>query len=358
MGVRRALLAWLPRVAMLWAAWIPLLGTAGRLAAQEALRGPPDGTVNVAVGLHLIDIFDINEDEKTFEFEGTLTLHWKDPRLSFDPSAVGSEEKVYQGDYQFAEVFNGWWPPLVLRNGSGRYERQGVVIRIQPDGSVTYVEVMQAAAELTLDLRQIPFDQQQFEIAFSVLGFGADRVRLMPDTAASRVGETTLLQWQLGNVETAVFTDDAVYAGHRSNPAAAIVFTYPAKRSPLYLLRIVVFPIMILVALSWSVFWMDSESLGSRMDITFIAILTIVAFQIVVSDKIPRIPYFTIMSSFMYLSYLALAASVLVNLRVAALDKRAEVAAGDRLDRTCRWLFPVGYLACLGLTVGYYLLMY
>ncbi|MEJ2311650.1 MAG: hypothetical protein P8Y11_04610 [Gemmatimonadales bacterium] len=64
------------------------------------------------------------------------------------------------------------------------------------------------------------------------------------------------------------------------------------------------------------------------------------------------------MSSFMYLSYLALAASVLVNLRVAALDKRTEVAAGDRLDRTCRWLFPVGYLACLGLTVGYYLLMY
>jgi hypothetical protein len=47
-----------------------------------------------------------------------------------------------------------------------------------------------------------------------------------------------------------------------------------------------------------------------------------------------------------------------VNLRVGALDKRGDVARGDRLDRTCRWLFPVGYVATLGLMVAYYLLRY
>jgi hypothetical protein len=55
---------------------------------------------------------------------------------------------------------------------------------------------------------------------------------------------------------------------------------------------------MILIALSWAVFWMDRESLGDRMDISFIGILTVVAFQIVVSDQLPRISYFTIVSSF------------------------------------------------------------
>jgi hypothetical protein len=80
----------------------------------------------------------------------------------------------------------------------------------------------------------------------------------------------------------------------------------------------VVFPFVILVGLTWSVFWMDRESLGSRMDISFIGVLTVVAFQIVVSDRLPRISCFTIMSSFMYVNYLTLAAGVFVNLRVSS----------------------------------------
>jgi hypothetical protein len=81
---------------------------------------------------------------------------------------------------------------------------------------------------------------------------------------------------------------------------------------------LVVFPFVILVGLTWSVFWMDRESLGSRMDISFIGVLTVVAFQIVVSDRLPRISCFTIMSSFMYVNYLTLAAGVFVNLRVSS----------------------------------------
>ena len=329
-------------------------------AGQDALRGPPsqDGPVEVVVGLHLIDFVDINTDEKTFEFEAILTMRWEDRRLAFDPAEVGADEKIYQGNYQFAEIYDGWWPPLMLRNESGRYEREGVVLRISPQGSVTYVEELQAVAEADMDLRRIPFDRQRFEIMFEVLGYGIDRVRLNPDSSRTGLDETTLTQWRLEGVEVSTAARDPAYLGDEGQLLSTIAFAYPVTRSPRYLLRLVFFPIMILIALSWAVFWMDRESLGDRMDISFIGILTVVAFQIVVSDQLPRISYFTIMSSFMYISYLTLAASVVVNLRVGALDKRGDMARGDRLDRTCRWLFPVGYVATLGLMVAYYLLRY
>jgi hypothetical protein len=340
--------------------WIVLSFAPQGVVAQEALRGPLSGPdpVVVDVGLFLVDFVDINADEQTFEFAANLSMRWQDPRLAFDPDEAGTSEKVYQGAYQFGEIFPGWWPQLVLRNESGRFESQGVVLRVSPDGVVSYSEQIQAIAEVKMDLRRLPFDRQRFAITFEVLGFDLDRVHLRPDPDRTGYGETTLSQWRIDGVDAVSTTDEPVYMNGEATRISAISFYFPATRSPNFLLRLIVFPIMILVALTWSVFWMDRESLGSRMDISFIGILTVVAFQIVVSDRLPRISYFTIMSSFMYIRYLTLAASVIVNLRVSALDRRGETARGNLLDRRCRWLFPAGYATVLVLAAVYYFIRY
>jgi hypothetical protein len=343
--------------ALLLSVW--LLAPGGALA-QEALRGPASGPdpVDVEVGLFLVDFVDINADEQTFEFTATLSMQWEDPRLAFDPDEAGTSEKVYQGAYQFAEIFPGWWPQLFLRNESGRFESQGVVLRVSREGVVSYTEQLQAIAEVKMDLRRLPFDRQRFVVTFELLGFDVDEVRLRPEPGRTGYGETTLSQWRIDGVEAVPTTDEPLYVNGEETRISAISFYFPATRSPKFLLRLIVFPIMILVALTWSVFWMDRESLGSRMDISFIGILTVVAFQIVVSDRMPRISYFTIMSSFMYVSYLTLAASVIVNLRVSALDRRGDKEKGNRLDRRCRWLFPTAYVGALFLSAMYYLIRY
>ena len=336
------------------------LGAIDGVSGQSGdLRGPPrDGPVDVSIGFYVVDIVDLNMDEKTFEFEGILSARWSDTRLAFDPVEVGADEKIYQGHYQFAEVFDGWWPPLVLRNESGRYESQGVLLRVSPEGDVTLVEEVQAVAELAMDLRRVPFDRQRLTAEFEVLGYGEDQVVLHIDEERTGVGETTLTQWTLSPVESSTEARDPAYLRDGAPSVSAAIFAVPAARRPQYLLRLVFLPIAIFVALSWSVFWMDRESLGSRMDITFIAILTVVAFQIVVADQFPRISYFTIMSSFMFTTYMTLGASVVVNLRVNALDRSGRVEAGNRLDYRCRWVFPLGYVALIGLIVAYYFIRY
>ncbi len=88
---------------------------------------------------------------------------------------------------------------------------------------------------------------------------------------------------------------------------------------------------------------MDRSSVGDRMDISFIGILTVVAYQIMFSADLPKVAYLTILMSFMIISFLTMSANVVVNLIVAALDNRGLYAEGNRVDWHCRYLFPIAY---------------
>ena len=143
-------------------------GIAGPSAAEPALLNLPTpprdgGPVVVRAGFDLRDINEIDDEAETFEFEGVLTLEWRDERQAFDAAAEGVNEKLYQGAYQFNEVFTGWFPQVVLVNESGLYEKHGVLLRVRPDGSLRLVETVNAAAKADLDLRAYPFDRQRLE---------------------------------------------------------------------------------------------------------------------------------------------------------------------------------------------------
>ncbi len=329
--------------------------------AQVHLLGPPETErpVPVNVGFYLTDIVEVDDEQKTIEVEGVLTLRWHDERQRFDPVEAGTKEKVYQGNYQFSELATGWWPQLYLRNESGHYERQAVLLRILPNGNITYVEELQAVAEVEMNLRRIPFDRQRFELVFEVLGFDTSEVLLTADPERTGAGDgISVNQWRLESLTAVDRQYRSEFSSGREETISAVAFQFPIDRASGFLLRVIVLPLLILVALSWSVFWMDSESLGDRMDISFIGILTVVAFQIVVSDMLPRIPYFTILSSFMLITYLTLVGGVVVNLAVGAIDRRGDPTLGNRIDRTCRWLFPLGYASVIILMVGYYFIRY
>jgi len=331
----------------------------GAARAADVLRGPPvsDTPTRVSVGAFVSDVNAVIEQEETFEFEGILTVTWRDPRLAFDPGEAGVSEKVYQGNYQFAEVFNGWWPQIFLANESGQFETQSVLVRVAPDGAVTWTQEFNAVAEMPIQLRRFPFDRQHFEAIFQVLGFGPERVVLVvdPATTGRMAHGVSIAQWVLRDVAVASRESHAIYDDGRSAPLSQLVVTLDMAREPDHMLRVVVAPLVVLVLLTFTVFWMDRESLGDRMDISFIGILSVVAYQIVVSDHMPAIAYFTLMHGFLYSTYLLLTAVVIVNLVVSKLDQAGKLELGTRVDVTCRWAFPLLFVGLNALNALYFL---
>jgi hypothetical protein len=333
----------------------PRPATPPSTAGEPFLTGPPQqaGPVVVQASFHLRDINDINDEAETFEFAGVLTLTWHDERQAFDPSEVGVDEKVYLGAFQFNEVFTGWFPQVILVNESGLYEKHGVVLRVQPDGTLTLIETLDAAAEAELSLRRYPFDAQRLDAIFEVLGFDRSEVVLQPESEAQSLADESIRvpQWVLEGIHTSAQDRHASYAGS-AGVASAFIVSMDVRRESFFMVRLVLFPLMLIVMLSWSVFWMERSSLGDRISISFIGILTAVAYQIVVSEILPHISYVTLMNGVLNLSFFIMCATVVINLVVGALDRQGKVEAGDLVDRRCRWIFPLTYFGLTGLMFG------
>lgn len=320
------------------------------VASYSSLLAPPPGSVPVVVraGFELRDVNEIDDEAEIFEFTGVMTLQWKDPRQAFDPSVEGVGEKVFQGNYQFNEVSTGWYPQVVLVNESGTYQKDGVVLRIRPDGTTTLVETLVASAESEMSMRRFPFDRHRLEAVFVVLGFDREEIRMELGSAVvvHPADHVRVPQWKLRAIDLSVRDLTSTYAGN-GGVASAFVLTLDVQRAAFYTLRLVAFPLFVIVLLSFSVFWMDRASLGDRLSVSFVGILTGVAFQITMSEHLPAIAYVTLMHGFLSLSFVTMCATVLVNLRVSVLDKRGESARGDRIDGRCRWAFPLAYLSLI-----------
>ena len=288
-----------------------------------------------------------------------MTLEWKDERLAFDPAAAGVDEKVYLGGYQFNELATGWWPQVVLVNEAGAYDKHGVVLRVRPDGTQTLVETLNAVAKTHLDLRRFPLDRQRLEAVFEVLGYDASEVVLRPKSEATQSMDDTvrLPQWSIEGVGLSTRERSAPYAGRRGI-ASALVVSVDVQRESFFISRLVIIPLILIVLLSFSVFWMDRAGLGDRINVSFIGLLTGVAYQLVMSDILPRISYVTLTHGVISVSFFAMCTAVVVNLAVGALDRNNKSALADRIDRRCRWIFPLGYFGLLFLILGVALLFF
>lgn len=299
--------------------------------------------VQVLVDFDLYDINEIDSVSETFEITGILTAQWRDAREAFSASELGITERVLEGEFQFEEYFVRWYPQIVLQNVSGLFEQQAVQLRIQPDGQIRLVQKITAIVEVDLDLRAFPFDRHRLEVVFSVLGFEPERVSLfVPEIVERPLQGVHVPGWIVDGISL-----DLAGEERPSRQQGAAVLAVDVTRATSYIRRLITFPMVIIVLLSFSIFWMDKSSLGDRNGISFIGVLTGVAFQQTVVGVIPPVSYITLMHAFLFISFLVMAATVPVNLIVAALDRRGKTAAGDKVDKHCRWLFPAVYFGLM-----------
>lgn len=331
------------------------------------LRGlpPADGPVQVAIAVHVIDFTDVNEKEETIGFEGAIRLNWMDPRLAYDPRELGMPDKgfapgdyrktpqrIYQGDFAVKEVFPGWRPHVVISNAVGGRDSRYMAIGIYPDGMVYYVDYFHASVETPMNLRRFPFDRQELKVYLHPAVYRRDEVLLvMTDTGiASWEVDQGIADWRkLGFTAEERPRDYASPRGTRT--VSELEVSMNLARRPGHILFGLVLPLLILVSLTWSVFWMDEESISNRINISLVGILSVVAYYFVIQDSVPRISYLSMMDAFMIGTFLLLAASVVISIVVDKLNRAGRRPTGDRVDRVCRWAFPTTYVVLTALIV-------
>jgi hypothetical protein len=246
----------------------------------------------------------------------------------------------------------------VLVNESELFQTSGVTLRVKPDGTSTLVQTVTATAEVDLDMRLFPFDKQHLVATFEALGFDSHEVvfSVAANAAKPSVDGVALPEWSFTGAKLEVGEHRAPYAGS-TGTASSLILGIDAARTSWYARRLVVVPLIMIVLLSFSVFWMDRSSLGDRTSVSFIGILTVVTYQFIINDQLPHIAYFTLMHGFLGFSFVTMCATVVINLAVGTLDKRGEITRGDRVDRYCRWIFPLFYFGLIFAMLGFEMLL-
>jgi hypothetical protein len=64
--------------------------------------------------------------------------------------------------------------------------------------------------------------------------------------------------------------------------------------------------------------------------------------------------YLTFTDTLLLLSFLFTSATILQSLFLQRMVRKGRKAAADRIDRTCRWAFPLGYVLTAATLLAFY----
>ena len=323
-------------------------------AIDAGMPNPPSKPTTVKCGLFVLDIVDIDDVNETFEAEIAIVATWDDPRLAFDPVEEGTDKKIFQGEFQFNEIFTGWWPQLVIINQIGRGDTNAIKISVSPDGEVSYLEQRNIRLETPMALYDYPFDIQNLRAFMIPFGNTSEEVILEVDeryretteSYVKRESTVNVAGWDFLNLNMDV--DSTQIQLHEQAPTfSRLVTTIVLERQSWQIVWVLLFPLVVLVSMAWSTFWLDPESISDRLNISFVGVLTIVAYQFVVIDNMPRNSYLTFTDTLLLVSFLITSLTIPHSLYVKSLTERGRTSTAHRLDTICRWAFPFAYAAAI-----------
>ena len=214
-----------------------------------------------------------------------------------------------------------------------------------------------------MSLYDYPFDTQQLRALLVPFGDTSDQVILEVDeryrTATAEYVErergVNVAGWDLKGLDMEA-DETELDLGVTSRTFSRLVTTITLERRSGQIVWDILFPLLILVSMVWSIFWLDCESLSDRLNISFIGVLTIVAYQFVVIDHMPRMSYLTFTDTLLLGSFLITTITILQSLFLRSLVRQGRRETAEQIDLFCRWVFPLSYLLMIAGLFGFYTL--
>lgn len=340
------LLAWIAPAALAAETNLACDGSVLEVDGLAAPTPPDDGALPeghsplaVEIRLEITELDQISERARSFRFEGYAEFRMCDPDAAFDARAAGHETLRFSGTDVQAPIRN---IKLYVANGIGAFDVTQRLVEVDSDGEVRAFGYFSSSVGAGYDLRKFPFDRQKLEIHLESFAYDNGSVELsIRDEDLSLSADLHLAEWRVERIQARVETAERPH----SRPAfsRAVVRLDVARESGFYLLKLWL-PLSLIVALSWSVFWMSDEALVNRVRVAATAFLTVVAYQFAIAGNLPKVSYLTLMDRLMILSFVLIAFSVLQSMTSDKI-RRENPKRSVRLDRHSRWLFPLTYAA-------------
>ena len=149
-----------------------------------------------------------------------------------------------------------------------------------------------------------------------------------------------ILEWNIVDSYSKYYYEiDAV----NSLPSSGVELVFEIERDFQYYLFKVIFPIILILLVSWSVFWIHPKELESKLTITIVCLLSLIAYNFVIDEDLPKLSYLTILDYVVLLSYVF--ATIPNFISIYSFEKyRSKKIIWKKVDRNSRIYGPLIYL--------------
>src|SRR6266571_367887 len=254
---------------------VSILSALGSEAPAVIERPAADlGPTQVSVGMWVVDISNIDSAQQNFTAEIAVVLRWKDSRLAHAGNGVVR--------YPLEQV---WHPRVVVVNETNSVTHKfPESVEAEHDGTVLYRQRYVGAFTEPLRLQSFPFDRQTFHVQLVAVRYQSNEVMFVPDQVWIRDGlkeaggispSVTLPDWTIEKWEL----KPLVYALAPRHQYSSYAFEFTASRNVEHYILKVILPLILIVIMSWTVFWIDPTNANSQISVAVTSMLTLIAYR-------------------------------------------------------------------------------
>jgi hypothetical protein len=294
------------------------------LTAQPATVD--SGTRRVQLLVYLIDLVEISGSDQSFFADIFIEAIWQDPSLA------GRSPNTY-------DLADFWNPGLLLVNQRDVSRSLPEIVAVDASGQVTYRQRFTGRFSATMNLRDFPLDNQRLKVQLITIRGGLDEVELaVMETATLRAQQFSITDWKVTDVR--VERDD-YSATPRARPLSGLALKIDVRREVKYYIVQILIPLIAIVLMSWTVFWIDPAVVATRMSVSVTTMLTLIAYRFMLGNLVPRLSYLTRLDFFMFGATALVILTLFAMAGTSYLTSRGQTAIVARIDRGGRILFPI-----------------
>jgi hypothetical protein len=147
-------------------------------------------------------------------------------------------------------------------------------------------------------------------------------------------------EWRLSDSRSEVTSFD---------DSSMLSFVFEGKRHVTYYLLRIFLPLLIIILVSWFIFFLRDYS--KRIDIAMTNLLLFIAFNFVISGDLPRLGYLTFVDQILASTFIVTGLVAMVNVFLRRLEMNDRTAVARTIDRYVLWCYPMVYVLGIGAVI-------
>ena len=232
-----------------------------------------------------------NENTKEYEYCPFTVAQWKkldtlDPNLGMKIENIVSRDKsLIQESYEILPRY---------------YEENN-----QHELDIGFKSFGTTTLRNDYDLKSFPFDKQKIRILIHQENYFLDTVYLEETKYAHRDLEyfanlDKIQGWDIVNFEINQYLHNNP---NYSQPFDGIEIVLDIERESAYYIFKIILPIILILVVCWSSIWITPREIESRLTITIVCLLSLIAYNFVIDSELPKLEYLTTMDFIILMSY-------------------------------------------------------